>query len=272
MMRRRAAVPGCAAALGLCLLGGCAAPPPPAPAPPLVWPPPPETARIRYVGSVSRPEDLEIRKSWLRRVWEVIAGGTQVEIRRPYGVVADSEGRLYVADSIGRVVHIFERNEQRYRAIEKVGSRRFQMPIGLAVAPGGTLFVSDSELRTVAVFAKNGKLVRELGRELLRPTGLALSPAGDRLYVVDTLAHQVAIFEPGGRWLGTFGERGAGAGELNFPTNIAADRSGLLYVADTMNFEIKVFSPDGKPLGKFGQLGDGTRTASLTPRKVVFQP
>lgn len=257
MMRTRA-IRAVAVALGLLSLAGCAAPPAPTPLPALVWPSPPEPGRIRYVGSVSRPEDLEIRKSWLRRVWEVIAGSTGVQIRRPYGVAVDPDGRLYVADSTGRVVHVFDRKEQSYRVIERIGPRRFEMPIGVAAAADGTVFVSDSELRTVAVFAKNGKLLRELGRDLLRPTGLALSPGGDRLYVVDTLGHQVAIFDRGGSWLGAFGERGTGPGELNFPTNIAVDRSGLVYVSDTMNFEVKIFSADGKPLGSFGRLGDGS--------------
>lgn len=240
------------------LIAGCAAPPAPAAPGPLVWPAAPEPARIRYLGSVSRPEDLEIRKSWLRRVWEVITGPSQVQIRRPYGLAVDADGRLYVTDSVARVVHVFDRKEQSYRAVERIGARRFAMPIGLAVAADGTLFVSDADLKTVAVFGRNGRLLREIGHGLERPTGLALAPAGDRLYVVDTLGHAVRVYEPGGKLLASFGTRGTGPGELNFPTNIAVDRAGLVYVTDTMNFEVKIFAADGTPLAKFGRLGDGT--------------
>lgn len=244
---------------GLLLLAACAAPgPPPSPPPPLVWPPQPEPARIRYVGSIARPDDLEIRKSWLKKLWEVIVGGTEAQVLRPYGLWVDHEGRLYVADSAARVVHIFDPKARSYRAVERIGSRRFEMPIGVAVAPDGTLYVSDSELRTVAAIGRNGKLLREFGRDLGRPTGLALSPGGDRVYVVDTVNHQVAIFDPGGKRLGSIGRRGTGEGEFNFPTNVAVDRGGFVYVTDSMNFQVKIFAPDGRPVGKFGQLGDGT--------------
>lgn len=246
-------------ALCLLLLAGCAVSgPPPSPPPRLVWPPSPQPARIEYVGSISTPEDLTGRKSWLRKLWEAVVGRTEVQILRPYGLWVDREARLYVADPAARVVHVFDRKARKYRALTKIGARRFEMPIGVVGGSDGTLYVTDSGLATVAALGKKGKLLREFGRDLQRPTGVALSPAGDRLYVVDTLGHEVAVFDPGGRRIGTIGRRGTGDGEFNFPTNIAVDRAGFLYVTDTMNFQVKIFAPDGTPTGNFGRLGDGT--------------
>ncbi len=254
LIRRASALAGL-----VLLLVACGAPPAPPPPPlNLVWPSPPDPARVRYVGSLSKPEDIEAAKSWLRRVWDVIAGREDIHIQRPYGVAADREGRVYVADAAGRVVHVFDTRERRYRGIKELGRRRFEMPIGVAVAADGTVYVSDSELRVVVALDSRGKLLREFGRDLARPTGLALSPAGDRLYVVDTLGHQIAIFDPSGRRTGTIGGRGDGAAQFNFPTNIAVDRAGLLHVSDTMNFQVKVLRPDGTPVTGFGKLGDGT--------------
>lgn len=246
-------------ALTVLALVGCATPPPPAPPPPpLVWPSPPEPARVRYVGSISRPEDIQPPKSWLKRVWEAIAGREEIQIVRPYGLAVDGEGRLYVADSGSATVHVFDQSARRYRAISAVGRRSFQMPIGVAVATDGSVFVTDAGLRTVAVFDAKGVFVREFGGDLQRPTGIAIDPGRNRVYVVDTLGHSVAVFETTGRRIGTIAQRGAGTDGLNFPTNVAVDRDGALYVTDTMNFEVKMFSPEGKLLGRFGKLGDGT--------------
>lgn len=245
--------------LALGVVAGCAAPaPPPAPSTALVWPPPPQPARIRYVGSVATPEDLEIRKSWLRRVWEVIAGRTQVRILRPHGVAADQAGRVYVADPAARVVHVFDTVKREYRALERAGRRPFQAPMGVAVSARGRVFVSDPDLGTVVALAPDGKLVRELDAGLQRPTGLSVSPVGDRVYVVETSAHRVAIFDAEGSRVGTIGQRGTGPGDFNFPTHVAVDRAGVVYVTDSMNFRVKMFGPDGAPLGQFGHHGDGT--------------
>ena len=232
--------------------------PSPATVPVLVWPSPPEPARVRYIGSLSRPQDIEAPKSWLGRVWEVIAGREEIHLQRPYGVAADRSGRVYVADSAARVVHIFDVNAQKYSAIKQMGKQPFETPIGVAVAPDGSVYVSDSQMRRVGVFDRSGKLLREFGQDLQRPTGLAVSPTGDRVYVVDTRAHQVAIFDPAGRRLGTIGQRGAGAAGFNYPTNVSVDRAGVVYVADTMNFQVKIFAADGQPRGHFGRHGDGS--------------
>jgi DNA-binding beta-propeller fold protein YncE len=242
------------------LLVGCASttPAPPVATPALVWPSPPEPARVRLLMTIARPEDVEAPRGLLRRVWDVIAGREIVTVQRPYGMAVDGEGRLYVVDTVGRLVHVFDLDRRRYRAITQLGARRFAMPIGVAAAPDGRVYVSDAELRTIAAFDAAGHLVREFGADLERPTGLALSPDGQRLYAVDTTGHRVAVFDAGGTRVKTIGRRGGGDDEFNYPTNVTVDRAGLVYVTDTLNFKVKVFSADGALLGSFGQNGDGT--------------
>lgn len=51
---------------------------------------------------------------------------------------------------------------------------------------------------------------------------------------------------PGGfRLAETIGQRGARAGEFNYPTGLAVDPSGILYVADSYNHRVQRITPDG---------------------------
>jgi DNA-binding beta-propeller fold protein YncE len=122
----------------------------------------------------------------------------------------------------------------------------------------GRIFVTDSVSGRVICLDARGRTVWTRGTRdgFLRPTGIAAS--SDRLYVVDTLRHRVAMLSLAGDLLEGFGENGSGPGQFNFPTNIARGADGRLYVADTMNFRVQVFDRDGRFLRTFGQLGDGS--------------
>ncbi len=49
----------------------------------------------------------------------------------------------------------------------------------------------------------------------------AFDKARERLYVADSAAHRVWIHARDGAPMGGIGQRGAGAGEFNFPTHVA---------------------------------------------------
>jgi hypothetical protein len=78
------------------------------PRPEIVWPQAPEIPRISFVNALSKPEDLQIRMGMLRRFFDYLIGKTQTSIVSPYGVEADSSGRLYVVDTFIANVHVFD--------------------------------------------------------------------------------------------------------------------------------------------------------------------
>ncbi len=220
---------------------------------PLAWPPPPAPARVRFVRSLD-PAAVQGKPSWLSRVWRAVVGGSDVpRMAQPYGVAVAPGGRVYVADTTGRAIHVFDLKKPDHSMIPVGGDSL----IGVGYA-GGRLFVTDSTSGRVLCLDEKGRTLWTLGPKdgLRRPTGLAAG--GDRVFVVDTLANRVVIVSPTGRIVGAFGHRGAGPGEFNFPTNIARGADGRLYVTDTMNFRIQIFGADGRFLRTFGQLGDGS--------------
>lgn len=226
----------------------------------LVWPPPPQTAKIRYLKSVSGSGDVSPKKSWLRKTVDAVFGRSERErdLLRPYGVFADAE-RIYVTDPGTRMLHVFDIVGKRYTTIVRVDEDEFQSPIGVAVDRNGDIYLSDSLLKRVFVLDGNGKYRRDIGspERFQRPAGLAIY--GERVYVVDTHAHAVLVFSKhDGAFLFNFGRNGAGDGEFNYPTNIFIDRAGLLYVTDSMNFRVQIFDGDGRFVSAFGKLGDGS--------------
>jgi len=225
-------------------------------APAIFWPTPPEDPKIQYVRSISGPEDLGISKSFFKKVVEFFFGKTDERIHQPYGVTADASGRIYIADTALKVVHVFDQPGEKYRSIPGTSRHAFQAPIGVTLDEEGRLYVSDAERRMIFGFDQGGGSFLTIEQGLQRPAGLAYNGTSKLLYVADVLRHEVLAYDKNGKLMFTFGGRGAGDGRLNFPTNIAVDREGNVYVTDAMNFRIQIFRPDGSFVGKFGRSGD----------------
>jgi DNA-binding beta-propeller fold protein YncE len=221
-----------------------------------VWPGPPATPRIKWIRQWSNRYDYGAPS----KAMEFLIGKERVEtLRRPNGVVADSSGSVYVADSELHIIFVFD-NEKK--ALRFLGLGRLSTPVGLAMNnKDGILYVSDPQQHRIFCINKNtDNVVMTIGgpTEFRRPTGLAFDEERERLYVADTQNHVVRVFKKNGSPLFTIGKRGNNDGEFNFPSYLALDKNGNLYVVDSFNFRVQVFDPDGKFLRKFGKLGDAS--------------
>lgn len=233
--------------------------------PDLMWPSPPLQPRIRYLGSVSSPEDMGRKKGFWRKVWEFIRGEEEDEqMVRPMAVAVDGQDRLLVADTNRGRVHIFDRRkgeEGEYAYLRGSEWEALRLPIGLAVDGADNIYVADGELNQIFIFKPDGKFDRMLDTSawLKRPAALAIDRARQRLYVVDTPAHDIKVVDlPSGKVQRVIGSRGEERGEFNFPTYATLDRQGRLAVTDSMNMRIQIFDVEGKLVSAFGKHGDGS--------------
>ncbi|MFQ5537282.1 MAG: SMP-30/gluconolactonase/LRE family protein [Gemmatimonadota bacterium] len=219
-----------------------------------VWPTPPAPPRIRLVRTLTSAEALGFRRSVLRRVVDFIRGRDHEDhLRHPYGMAA-TDSVLYVVDASAQGVHVYDLKAGRYRFFTGDG---FQHPVAVTPSDDGRLYVSDSEGGAVVILdARSGDEVGRLDEGLQRPTGVAFHPDTRLLYVVDTQAHQVVVFDIDGSVATRFGGRGTEAGRFNYPTQIAVGPDGRIYIADSMNFRVQVLEPDGTPVRTMGRLGD----------------
>jgi len=225
-------------------------------APEITWPQAPQRARIRFVKTVARPQDLGIRPSFWHQVGDLFAGKSEDAFIRPTGVAARGS-TIYVADPGAQALWILDGQAGRCRAVREAGKARLIAPVAVTVGGGDEVYVADSRLAKVLLYDSRGELKGTIADTRLNsPAGLAYDPRRDRLYVADSSAHGIWIFSGSGVLLGVIGRRGTGAGEFNFPTHLAVDREGGLYVTDALNFRIQIFSAEEQFTGQFGEHGD----------------
>jgi DNA-binding beta-propeller fold protein YncE len=230
-----------------------------------VWPPAPETPRYQYIGQLLGEDNLVSDEAdkrnvgmkvlyWLVGLFE--GGEEKITLKRPQSGVTDELGRVYVTDISNQAVFVFDQPAGKLhiwnQATEKTN---FVTPIGIALGLNGQILVADADLGQVFRLDLEGKPLGSFGKGVLkRPTGLARDAKRGRIYVSDTHAHDIKVFDDGGTLLEVMAQRGDGENELNFPTHMAfgGDR---LYVADTMNARVQIFDADGKGVGSLGKRG-----------------
>lgn len=230
---------------------------------PPVYPPPPDPARFVYERTLTSSNSIKELTSSERL--QLIATGTigaATGLGKPYGV-AVHKGRVYVSDTVLRAVAMFDVPTGQFKLIGAEGGGALAKPLGVAVSSVGDLYVVDGTAKRVAVYNANGDFIQAIGsaKDLKRPTGVALSPDGKYVYIVDTGGidtdqHRVYIYDSlSGDQVSSFGGRGTGAGEFNLPLQAAVAKDGTIYVVDSGNFRVKAFGPDGQYKIAWGQVG-----------------
>ena len=247
----------------------------------LVWPQPPDLPRIKFLSesfgeapkAVATGKTKKKKQGWMDRMAGVRPdadagpGERRHVLSQPYGVVVDSKGRVYVADTYVDAVFIFNLETKQVSLIRNGFEGQFKSIIGLAIDDTDRLFVADAGFHQVSVFGANGKQEAVFGEDQLgRPTGIAIDTENRFVYVVDTEKEQIAVFDADNfKFLRTLGgpakrEGDEDPGTFAKPTNATVDEDGNLYVTDTLNNRVQIFDADGKFISMFGKQGDAPGT------------
>jgi DNA-binding beta-propeller fold protein YncE len=228
------------------------------PLPDIIWPAPPEVPRIRFINSLSRPQDLNIQQTAIRKMFRFIKGERMNEIIKPSGITTDTGDRLFIVDNFLKTIHVFDSKNNRYYTFPK-GKTSLVSPIDIAIDNQGFIYVSDSKEAVVKIFNENGTyFIKDIGGEILRrPTGIAVNNTTGELLVIDTVQSEVIRFDLKTHELkGKFGGNGSEPGLFHYPTHIFVSRTGQIFITDSLNFRIQIFSSEGNFLKTFGRPGD----------------
>jgi len=218
------------------------------------YPPLPNPPRIQYLKSFSEARDAgEQPSAFAEFVVGKEAGESEI-IKKPYGA-ALYEGKIYVADSLGPGIAVFDLIAKRFRKMETSGAGGLQQPINISIDRDGTKYVTDTRRNQVLAYDRFDKFVRAYGLiDQFRPSDVAI--AGERLFVADVKNHQIHVLDKrSGQTLNKFGKRGTADGDFLHPTNLALGPDNHLYVTDTSNYRVQKFTLDGKFVRSYGGIG-----------------
>ena len=244
----------------------------------LVWPAAPDVPRYAYSGQLTGEanfgpleepvhEGLGAVAAWL--IGLGLEQETPTVLQRPQGGAIDALGRVYVTDVSHPAVFVFDEPGARLLIWRQASTTsRFVAPIGVAMGRDGEVLVTDAELGAVFRLDAQGNPLGSFGDGVLvRPTGIARDPVSGRIYVADTRANDIKIFDDDGLLLDYIGRGGDARGELNAPTYIAFSQ-GRIYVSDTLNSRVQAFDGEGNVVGLFGDrglyIGNLTRPKGVT--------
>jgi DNA-binding beta-propeller fold protein YncE len=231
----------------------------------LVYPAPPDEPRYAYERAIRSSADVvpEEDESALRRALTGGGSATAERLNKPYAI-AVHKGKIFVSDSVGRAVRVFDVPGQRYYKVgDEDGQGKIAKPLGIDLDGQGNLYVADATQKVILVFDNEGKFLRKFGgpKQFDRLSSVTVDDAGEKVYVVDiggvsSDQHRVRVFNArSGVHLYDIGKRGEGPGEFNLPRDVALGKDGRIYVVDGGNFRVQIFDKDGKYLKSFGSVG-----------------
>jgi hypothetical protein len=164
----------------------------------------------------------------------------------PKAMALDGAGNLFVADVDSGLVYTFDQYGSFVRSYD-VGANG----LGVAVA-GSRMFVSMRGGEVAVVDVTTGEQIGVLdgspsaGPEFGAAGDIDLGPAGEYLYVADTVNRVVKIYHVSGGYVAEVGGVGTVAGTFSYIGSMAVAPTGQIVVADgnSMNFKVHVLTLD----------------------------
>ncbi len=204
----------------------------------------------------------------------VDANGSSARFYFPAGVAVDTNGNVYVSDSVNETIRKITPNgdvstlaglARSYGTADGTGSSaRFHNPSGMAVDNSGNVYVADEASATVRKVTAGGVVTTLAGYPGSAGTAdgtgnaarfqylndVAVDTSGN-VYVADAGNHAIRKITPSGvvtTLAGQSGNPGIADGigsvaRFDNPGAIAVDSSGNLYIGDTLNYTIRATQP-----------------------------
>src|SRR6266567_7863545 len=213
--------------------------------------------------------------------------GSAARFDFPDGVAVDTQGKIYVADSVESairkitptaVVSTFAGLPGTSGYVDATGTAaRFRFPRWLTVGALDNVYVGDTfnfVVRKITPNAVVSSVVTSPANGAGEVRGVAIDSSGN-IYTADLPHHTIRKITPDGTasiFAGVNDTPGSANGigsaaRFNFPSGLAVDGAGNVYVADSGNNTIRKITPAAKVTtfaGSAGLLGsaDGTGTAA----------
>ena len=191
---------------------------------------------------------------------EMIAAFGEGLVKMPAAITTDLYGNIYVTDSLGGRIMVFDANYRSLGAIGQsgTGENELDFPVDAKIyasgAGGPELFVADQGNRRVQIYDMDGNWLRSIvyhgkcgwfsctSPPFSRLQAIEFDAMG-KLHVLDNFNASVMTFDPAsGSFLGAYGEYGLGTGFLRVPMDILITDSGQALVIAGEDDRIELFN------------------------------
>ena len=241
--------------------------------PDLAWPPRPARAKIRYLGQIGSSADLKAPPKLFEAIGAVLVGAPKPQrLYGPRAVLVTGLGRrVWVADSGGRRLHLFDLQDRSYTSRTRMGDAPLLSPLDLCRGPDDSIYLCDSQSVAIhRISARDGAFLESLRlpEDIRRPVALDFDAVEGELFVVDAAAHDIKVLGSDGRLLRIIGRRGGATGQFNFPCDVVCDGE-LIWVVDAGNNRVQGLTRQGEPVVAFGGAGDAPGDLAL-PKSIAL--
>jgi DNA-binding beta-propeller fold protein YncE len=159
------------------------------------------------------------------------------------------QDRVYVTSKDGVWVFDDEGNFIQHWGTKGTEQGQYDYPNGIAADPNnGNIYVADTLNRRIVALNPGGEIRWILGPDKQNPAVSTLQlprsvfvDQNGHVYVTDTFAHMVLVFDTNGKLLTQIGGRGTADAQFNFPEGIAVSPSGRMYIADRENGRVQIW-------------------------------
>lgn len=187
------------------------------------------------------------------------AGQGKGEFSFPYGLAADSQNQIYVADITNGNISVLSSSGQFIKYFGN--STDIKKPAGLFIDKD-RVYVADVGLNKVSVFDLDGKKLSEIGApgkdpgQLRSPNAVAVYKG--KIYVSDTGNDRVQIFNQVGQYIGILDgtDKPGGQSNLIAPRGLAVDARGTVYVVNNLLHSVNGYNQKGEKLFTLGGMGN----------------
>ena len=196
----------------------------------------------------------------------VYSFGYNNELFEPSKVMVDKIGRIYVLTGSPRVVKIFNYrgdyiSDFEFRGMEKANSLSRITPTAMTADSEGNLYFGlTNGTKEIIVYDQDFNLILRFGKlgmkegEFTDIADIAVDKEKN-IYVADSTAIPVQVFNKNGRFINGWGEHSAGPDNFSLPSGIAVTDDEKVIVVDQIRQDIKVFTKNGDFIGEFGGYG-----------------
>jgi len=195
-----------------------------------------------------------------QKIGDFILGKNPVILQKPVDFIWGTDNNSWILNQENKEIIEVSGSKLSRVKLKKGSINRIMMSlVAGCYVPGRGLIFTESSNDMVYVLGPDNLLVEFCEKDLLeRPTGITYSEKTETIWVVETGAHRISIFDKKGNLIRRIGERGTDPMQFNFPTHICSDKNGFAYIVDAMNFRVQILSEHGVYITSFGKAGNAT--------------